>query len=133
MSCEDSPTALPKPGVLSHGLTLLTTPGTHHSVSAASVLSKLLSAGTIPRSVGVFLILLPSLFSWKVKAIRKESRCLLFPPNQILFFHWHDGVLPKKYPFFMFGFFYGLKKPTVPSFLLSPCTLLCWLKWVDCL
>lgn len=96
---------------------LLTTPGTHHSVSAASVLSKLLSARTIPRSVGVFLILLPTLFSWEVKAIRKESRCLLFPPNQILFFHWHDGVLPKKYPFFMFGFFYGLKNP--PSLLSS--------------
>lgn len=83
------------------------------------------------------LILLPALFAWEVKAARKESHCLLLPPNQTLLSYWHDGVLLRKNSllFISFWVFIALKKikNKNPSFFLNPCSLLWWLKWVSCL
>ena len=98
---------------------------------SASVPSELLSAATVPRSVGgcglVFffpLILLPALFAWEVKTARKERHCLLLPLNQTLLSYWHDGVLLRKNSL-LFGFwFFGFKKKL--KILLSSWTLVAY-------
>lgn len=104
----------PKACVLSDGLTLFTL----GPISLPVQLQCSASCWVLQLSWGqcvFFLFFSHPCLLGEVKATRKESHCLLLPPNQILFFHWNDGVLPKKYSFFMFGF-YGLKKNPPPLF-----------------